>query len=142
MEKKAEYQITAFENEGIFEIIITGELTESSVENLQDEVTAIINANGVENLLVDVRAIKGYFGYSEVYFSARNYPPEFYRINIAIVDIPENADFQRFQEATSINAGMSFKWFTDIDAARDWFKSIPRKGSGSSRHRRENKKGK
>jgi hypothetical protein len=47
-------------------------------------------------------------------------------VNSAIVDLPENADYQSFQEKTSINAGLSYKWFTDIDAARTWLKNKTR----------------
>jgi hypothetical protein len=45
------------------------------------------------------------------------------RVNTAVVDIPENTKYQSLNEVTSINAGLSFKRFTDIDAARDWLKS-------------------
>jgi len=40
-----------------------------------------------------------------------------------MVDILEHADTAAFHEATAINAGLSFKWFTDIDKARTWIKS-------------------
>ena len=34
MEKKAEYQISASVNEGLLEIVLTGEVAESAVKNL------------------------------------------------------------------------------------------------------------
>ena len=119
MEKKAEYQISSSGHEDIHEIILTGELTASNSEKLRNEVTAIITANGVKNLLVDAHALKSRFNYAEAYYLARNLPPEFYRINIAIVDLPENFEFRSFQEWISINAGLTWKWFTDIDSARE-----------------------
>ena len=39
MEKKPEYQISASVNEVILEIILTGEVVESAVKNMQNEVT-------------------------------------------------------------------------------------------------------
>jgi hypothetical protein len=123
MKKKADYKISSSENEDIHEIILTGELTTSNVEKLENEVTAIIQANGVKNLLLDVHTLKYRFDYAEAYYRARNHPPEFYRINIAIVDLPENFEFRSFQEWISINAGLGWKWFTDTDSARDWLKS-------------------
>lgn len=132
MEKKAEYQISSSVNEGILEIIETGEVTESEVEKLTNEVIAIIKANVVMNVLVDVRAIKGRFGYVEAYIRVRNYPLDISRANIAIVNLPENTDYEKYQEATALNAGLSWKCFTDIDAARAWLKSKQIKGSCSA----------
>jgi hypothetical protein len=126
MEKKAEYQISASVNEGLLEIVLTGEVAESAVNNLANEIITIIKGNGIENVLMDVRAIKGRFRYAESFERFRSYSPDILRVNSAVVDLPENAEFQSFQETISINAGLSFKWFTDIDVARDWLKSKQR----------------
>jgi len=42
------------------------------------------------------------------------------------VDIRENSDFQAFHEITAKKSGVSFKYFTDDDAARYWLKSEER----------------
>src|SRR5664280_160969 len=123
MKKKAEYQISASVNDELLEIVLTGEVVESAVNNLANEIITIIKGNGIENVLMDVRAIKGRFRYAESFERFRSYPPDILRVNSAVVDLQENAEFQSFQETISINAGLSFKWFTDIDAARDWLKS-------------------
>ncbi len=125
MEKKAEYQISSSVNEGILEIILTGEVLESATEKISNEVIAIIKQNSVENVLADVRAIKGRF-FTEAFFCFGNYPPEIYRIKVAIVDIPQNANFQSFHEITAKKSGVSFKYFTNNNAARDWLKSKQR----------------
>jgi len=36
---------------------------------------------------------------------------------VAIVDLAENADHESFHEITAVNAGLQYKWFTDIDEA-------------------------
>jgi hypothetical protein len=123
MEKKAEYQLTTSVNEGMLEIIMTGKVTGSSIEKLHSEVIAIIKANGIENLLVDISAVERRFRIEETYlYVIRSFP---YRpkVNNAVVDIPDNANFLSFYDDTAINAGLSVKGFTDIDAARDWLKS-------------------
>ena len=130
MEKKVEYQISASVNEGLLEIVLTGEVEESAVKNLANEMITIIKGNGIKNVLMDVRAIKGRFGVTKAFNSVRTYPPYGLRVNSAMVDLPENADYQSFQEETSINAGLSYKWFTDIDAARTWLKSKQDKAVG------------
>ena len=54
MAKNAEYQISSSVNDGILEIILTGEVTESTVEKWSNEVIAIIKAKGVANVLQDL----------------------------------------------------------------------------------------
>lgn len=125
MEKKAEYQISSSVNEGILEIILTGEVIESDAEKITNEVTAIIKENSIDNVLADVRAIKGRF-FTEAFFCVGNYPPEIYKIKVAIVDILQNANFQSFHEITAKKSGVSFKYFTNKDAARGWLKSKER----------------
>ena len=44
-------------------------------------------------------------------------------MNIAFVDIVECAEYNLFYQATVLNLGLSWKWFTDINAARAWLKS-------------------
>jgi hypothetical protein len=122
MEKKPEYQISTSVNEGIFEFILTGEVTSSTTENLQKEIIAFITVRGAEKLLMDVRACKGSFEYAEAYNRVRKYPPYLFRIKVAIVDVPDRKDFKSFYETTAINVGLRFKWFYDIDAARAWLK--------------------
>jgi hypothetical protein len=125
VEKKAEYKISSSVNEGILEINLTGEVIESAAEKISNEVIAIIKGNSIENVLADVRALKGRF-FTEAFFCVRNYTPDIYKIKVAIVDIPQNANFQSFHEFTAKKSGVSFKYFTNIDAARDWLKSDQR----------------
>ena len=122
MENKAEYQISSSVNEGIFEIILTGELIESAAEKISNEVIAIIEENHVDTVLADVRALKGRF-FTEAFFCVRNYPPDIYRMKVALVDTPQNSDFQSFHEITAKKSGVSFKYFTNTEAARDWLKA-------------------
>jgi hypothetical protein len=132
MEKKAEYQLTTSVNEGIFEIIMTGKVTGSSIEALHHEVTAIIKANGIENLLVDVSAVEGRFRIAETYLYVIRSFPDRPEVNNAVVDIPDNANFLSFYDVTAINAGLSIKGFASIDAARDWLKGRELKGNRQS----------
>jgi hypothetical protein len=76
MEKKAEYQISSSVNEGVLEIILTGEVIESAAEKITNEVTAIIKGNSAENVLADVRAIKGRF-FTEAFFVSEIILPKF-----------------------------------------------------------------
>jgi hypothetical protein len=123
MRDKPEYQISASENEGILEIILTGEATQNNAKKIQDEVISMIISSKASGLLVDVRGIKGRLGYTEAYFRVRKYPSDVPKLPVAIVDLAENADYESFHETTAINAGLSYKWFTDIDEARAWLKS-------------------
>ena len=127
MEKKADYQILSSVNEGIIEVVITGEATKSTFERLEKEADAIIKASGVDKALFDVRALKGRFIYENLYNRVRSYTIHYYDIHNAVVDLPENADFASMQEDNAKIAGVSMKWFTDIDDARTWLKSKQKK---------------
>ena len=123
MNKKTEYQISSSVNDGILEIVLTGELVDSAHDKFSNEIIAITETKGVKDVLVDIRAFKWHLGIIEIYERVRNYPPHMYKLNFAIVDIMENADFQSFHEVTAVNAGMSLKWFNNIDSARVWLKN-------------------
>ncbi len=122
MEDKKEYQLVTSVNEGILEIIITGEVPSNAVDKLLSEVNAIGKTMNVSLLLVDARSAKGRIGFGESYFHVRGSPADMPKMKIAVVDLEENAGLQSFQEITAKNAGLSLKWFTDIDAARTWLK--------------------
>lgn len=126
MGKKSGHNISAFVNKGILEITMTGELIESNVERLQNEVAAIIKAKGVAILLVDIRDLDGRFMLESAYWQVRRPLPDGPKVNIAVLDYPDNSDFISSFESLAIDAGLPIKCFTDIDAARDWLKSKQR----------------
>lgn len=123
MVNKAEYQISSSVNEGILEIVLTGEFRSGSLEQIKNEVVAIEKSVNTKSELIDVRKIKGHPSVIEIYYFARSFSSDRPRMNTALVDIAHNADIKSFLENTAFNAGMSFKCFIDIDAAREWLKS-------------------
>lgn len=123
MKNKAEYQISSSVNDTILEIILTGEILKSAYDTMINKISDVVKENGLKNLLVDIRDLKGRLGIIETYKSVRSYPPHMYTIHFAVVDIPENAGFQSFQETIALYAGLQFKWFTEMDTAKTWLKS-------------------
>lgn len=126
MDDKVEYQISSSVNDGITEIVITGKYVKSEFDKMSNEIIAI--RKDVNYMLVDLSSFEGRLSYTEAYKHARNHPPHTYTMNIAMVDNASNANFQSFNETTSLNAGMHLKWFIDINAARDWLKSKQKEG--------------
>lgn len=126
MEREAKYKISSSPNDDFLEIILTGDITKNAVEKLAIETAAIVIEDGSKNVLVDVRGLKGRLGVFETYSIVRN-PYEKPKVNCAVVDLPENLDFIKFLETTSINAGLLLKTFIDIDAAKAWLKSLQEK---------------
>ncbi|MGP8153965.1 MAG: hypothetical protein ACLQBQ_07485 [Smithella sp.] len=123
MEEKAKYKISSSVNEGILEIIIEGEVTESTSENVTNEMNAIIKANKAIKAIADVRAVDKRIDPSEMYRYVRNFKFDIFNIRYAIVDLPENIQYK----TAAINAGLTtLMWFTDMDAARKWIKSNDR----------------
>jgi len=123
MENHAGYQIMSSVRDGMIEVTITGEITVNSFENLLNDIDEILKASGAGKALWDVRSLEGRYSCENVYSSARSYTKRYYDIHNAIVDLPMNADFVSLNEPRVVNAGVSLKCFTDIDAARSWLKS-------------------
>jgi hypothetical protein len=131
MEVKTGYTISSSVHEGILEIVITGEVAKDAVAGLMNEVFSMIRSMGARFLLVDVRAVKGRYGYAEAFLRVRSYPADVAQVNTAVVDTQENAAFESFHEMAAGNVGRSLKWFTEIEAARAWLKGR-RDGGGSA----------
>jgi hypothetical protein len=123
MEKQEEYQISSSVHEEILEIVVTGIETSSNSERMKNDIDNVIIKNNVKNVITDVRALKGRLGVTDTYQRVRSYHLDIRKFNLTVVDLFENAEYQNFHEATSQNAGLRFKWFTDMDAARDWLKN-------------------
>ncbi|PKN37023.1 MAG: hypothetical protein CVU62_13115 [Deltaproteobacteria bacterium HGW-Deltaproteobacteria-2] len=124
MKMGKDYQISSSMHEGILEIVLKGKLITSDVEGLQIRVTDIVEAKGAKALLVDSRKLDGRnVSIAEMFVSARRDFTDKPKLITAVVDRLENSDLLSFMETTALNAGWKFKWFTDMDAARDWLKS-------------------
>ncbi len=120
MEKKAEYQISSSIHQDILEIVLTGEETAGGSEQMKSDIDGIILKENIKNVIVDVRALKGRLSVIDTYQRVRTYDPDIRKFHLALVDLPENEEYQRFHETTAINAGLRFKYFTDIDKAKAW----------------------
>lgn len=122
MENEEKYKISAAVHEGITEIVIKGEVEAKAVKKLIDEVCSIAKELSVKALLIDVRDLKGRFGSKEAYRLIRNYPADGSKIRTAVVDKPEHAHYEFFNETTIFKVGFPLRWFTNINAARVWLK--------------------
>ena len=120
MEKKAEYQISSSIHQDILELVLTGEETAGGSEQMKSDIDGIILKENIKNVIVDVRALKGRLSVIDTYQRVRTYDPDIRKFHLALVDLPENEEYQRFHETTAINAGLRFKYFTDIDKAKAW----------------------
>lgn len=120
MEQNEEYQISSSVKGTTLEIVLTGAETKNTVKNMKNEIDNIIIKSALRNVLIDCRDLKGRLSITDTYERVRMYPPEIYKVRLAIVDLPDNSEYQNFHENTSVNAGMKFKWFTDVEEARTW----------------------
>jgi hypothetical protein len=118
-----EYQLSASVQDGTTVVVITGEATESSIQESRRRVTAIIREGDIKELLINVCGFKGRRSYVNTYLRVRSYPADLVQPRIAFVDTEENAEYRKFHETTARNAGVPLRCFTDIEAARAWLKS-------------------
>lgn len=124
MGKKDKYQLTSSVNEGIVEIIITGELSAEDIDNIRSKVIEIIRESDARGILTDVRAATGPHNIIDAYYRVRTFPPDIRTVPYAIIDTLEDQEYMLFFETTAANAGWRIKWFTDVESARIWLKSI------------------
>jgi hypothetical protein len=123
MENKEKYQVSSSVKDGIIEMVVTGELTKNSVEKMLNEIIAIQKSMNLEKRLVDVRKLKGRPTDLEIYYFIIKRISVRPTLKIAFVDLPVNAKTASFHESSALDAGLSYKWFTGIRAARAWLKS-------------------
>lgn len=121
MKDKSTYKIEIAGNNGIVEIVLTGEVKKGSLKEVVDEIHTMVKPMNAKKLLQDFRAFKMPREYIEAYERVRKYPPHLC-VKTAVVDLPQYADFESFHETTARNAGIDMKWFTDIDEAMEWLK--------------------
>ena len=122
MVEKANYKLSFSVNDGIVEIVLTGELNKHAIDMVHAEVIKILKENNAKAALADVRYAKGPQDITSAFFRVRNFPLEYRFWPLAIVDRPVNEEFKSFYMTTAANVGQSLKWFTDIDEARAWLK--------------------
>jgi hypothetical protein len=122
VKENIEYQFSTSLRDEIVEIVITGILTNDTLEKLHAEVITIIRECNAKGLLADVRAAKGPNEITAAFFRVRTIPPDVLKLPAAIVELSENRDYQSFYETTAANIDQSMKFFTDIEAARAWLK--------------------
>jgi hypothetical protein len=122
MEKKADYRISKSMNEGVLEITVTGKVIEHNIPELQEEFNTH-RAAGCYKLLIDIRSIDESANENTLYQIKR---PKRTIGKTAIVDRPENERHKTFWEKLAGYSPMEMKWFSDIEAARDWLKQTDR----------------
>ena len=118
-----EYQMSSSLDDGILEIVLTGKLTNHNVNKIMSELVVLQKSMNTNDELIDVRKLKGRLDFSEAHIFVKTIPSDKPKMNTAFVDTVENADYNSFYEIVAQKAGLSFKTFTDIDAARVWLKS-------------------
>jgi hypothetical protein len=121
MEEKTNYQLSASVNEGMAETVITGEITEDTIDQLHNDVLALLKKRQPKALLIDISTLEGrYDDVSAAFFRTRSLPPDVIRLPAAVVDPKSGADFVSFYETTAANMGQTVKWFADIEATKTW----------------------
>ena len=124
MKGKKGYHLSATINDGMIEIVISGEITKEGITTLHNESMTIVKEQKPGAVLYDVREVEGPSeNLADVYFRVRSLPPDIKKLPCAVVLQSENADYQSFYETTSANVGYAIKFFTDIEEARTWIKS-------------------
>lgn len=113
-------QISSSVNDGILEIVVTGDLADENLEEALNEGNAVVKASKATKAIVDFRACNTRINHLDLYRYTRNYNYAIFEIQYAVVSLPQRA---HYRDAAK-NAGLkSLMWFTDMDEARAWLNS-------------------
>jgi len=123
MRENPDYQFSTSFNEGILEIVFTGELTRQTLDLPRAEIMTLIQENNAHAVLFDCCRGTGPHEIFDAYYRVRSLPAHIKMLPVAIVDKSVDFHYQSFFEATAANAGMTVKWFTDAKNARAWLKN-------------------
>jgi hypothetical protein len=123
MEEDTSFRLSSSVNDGIVEIVFTGEVTKNTLDRVRAEVVTILRDNNAAAVLCDVSALTGPNDIVDAFKRVRSIPSDVASWPCAIVEPKKNREFQLFYETTATNIGQSIKFFTDIETARAWLKS-------------------
>ncbi len=123
MKQGADYHLSTSTEDKIAIFVVTGSVTKESMNSLRAEGLAFLRESRAEAVLWNIRATKTYPEIAEAYFRVRNVPQDFRRVPTAIVDETRNHEFESFFETTAQNAGLTVRFFADLDTAKVWLKS-------------------
>ena len=121
MEENTTYQLSTSVDGKIVEVVVTGELTKTTLDRLRIEVVTLLRETKAEAMLWDSRAVKGPNEIVDAYYRARSVPVDVKNVSCAIVELTENRDYQSFYEVTAGNAGLSCFCAMSIVRCNYWF---------------------
>lgn len=87
---------------------------------IQKDMDEVIDSNGIERILVDLRKFEGRFGVFDGLKEVENFRPESKMLRFAVLDIPENKKNNDFFENASVNRGYKLIFFYDESEAKKW----------------------
>lgn len=107
-------------NGDILELVVRGEATESTFENVLNDINAIIQETRATKAIADFCGVSRRIDSSDWYRYLRNYRHALLEIEYAIVDLPQNDQCKFALKQAGLK---SLVWFTDMDTARKWMQS-------------------
>ncbi|HEX8915838.1 MAG TPA: hypothetical protein VF796_26015 [Humisphaera sp.] len=117
-----EYHITSSRDAGLLLIGLTGQATRDNAGRIAADVIALVTAERADRVLVDCTRIGGRLGVTDTYYHVREYRLGDHRPRrVAVIDLPEHAEYFTFHETAAANVGYGFlRYFSDPAAARRW----------------------
>jgi len=117
MENMKEYQISTHEHDEHIEIVITGKVAARDISDIQEKIR-LLRAAKCDKILLDIRSLMERS--ADTWYHVRR--PENATGKLALLDIPEHEHMKSRCENIAHNTPMKLKWFSDIEAAKEWLK--------------------
>ena len=117
------FKLSSAWHDDVLEFTLTGQISENNPLNIARQVAVQVNEDKPGKMLFDCRQFQGRLSTSQTFFHVReDYGAKHFPYKIAIVDNPQNSDYHSFHETAAVNVGLKLRYFTAIEAARDWLR--------------------
>ncbi|MBZ0201943.1 MAG: hypothetical protein K8I03_02875 [Ignavibacteria bacterium] len=116
MKYKIKYELSG----SFLRVELSGELPLEQFSEISNDMDSVIDANGIDRVLFDMRKFKQRFGVFNGLKRIESFDPNRKYIQFAILDVGKNKDNNDFFENASFNRGFKMLFFYDETNALKW----------------------
>ena len=114
------YKISFGIRAGFLNAVVTGSHPLERFYEIKNEIDSVIEQNGIDKILVDMRGFNGRFGVFDGLKEVESFNQNSRFLQFAILDVEDNKSSNDFFENASINRGFKLVFFYNMKDALDW----------------------
>lgn len=116
------YKVNYIINSDFLRVKLSGSLAIEKFSEISNDIDRVIDENGINRILVDLRDFKERFGIFNGLQHIEKFREESKFLKFAILDNPKNRQNNDFFENASLNRGYQLLFFYDLESAEKWLR--------------------